>query len=175
MDSDLKFFLKILKQSIQLFLLILLTVYAFVLIVFPTQFLQAFGFDFAIVQTSSMTPTIKRYDFVFMTEARNIKVGDIIVFYDDSHQNLIVHRVIEIESTEQGLNYYTKGDNNLYADNGYRTRQDIFAKYTFKIILLGQVITFLKTPMGITVLFLNFVTVVGIIVLWKDQKPNYTY
>jgi signal peptidase len=168
-----KLVLKTIKESVELFLLFLLLTYAFISIVFPNQFLEIAGFDSAVVQTSSMQPTIKRYELIFMKKINDdLKVGDIIVFYDDSHTHLIVHRIVAINVVGGKAYYTTRGDNNLLADAGTRTMEDIYAEYAYTVPFLGLVITFVKTPLGICALFLNLITVVGIIILWRCEVKD---
>lgn len=52
-----------------------------------------------------------------------IHVGDIVAFTYNS--NLVVHRVVEIGTDEQGWYAETKGDNNQHTDPGKRRFEDI--------------------------------------------------
>jgi hypothetical protein len=47
-----------------------------------------------------------------------IKLGDIVSY--ERNSELIVHRVIEIGTDEQGLYFVTKGDNNAFSDGKIR-------------------------------------------------------
>ncbi len=155
----------------ELFFFIIVVVYAFSAIIFKGQMVKVFGFDFAIVKTSSMFPTIKRYDFVIITKnTQNLAVNDIVVFFDDSHKNLIVHRVVEIVEENDHIFFITKGDNNQFRDAGSRTENQIYAKYNFKIPYLGLIVTFLKSPIGLCALLLNFITIACIIMLWSFEN-----
>lgn len=65
------------------------------------------------VVSSSMEPTFYRGDLVVVKgyDTEDIRVGDIIV-YDNPYRGVpVVHRVIDIKKTENGLMFYTKGDN----------------------------------------------------------------
>jgi signal peptidase I len=46
-------------------------------------------------------------------DTEDIKVGDIIVFYNPYRNIPVVHRVIKIEKRGSVTYFYTKGDNNL--------------------------------------------------------------
>ena len=52
-------------------------------------------------------------DILFITRAKpeKIQVGDVIIF-NANYRNPIIHRVVEIKQTEQGLTFATIGDNN---------------------------------------------------------------
>ncbi len=65
------------------------------------------------VVSGSMEPTFYRGDLVVVQgiAAENILVGDIIV-YDNPFRGIpVVHRVIDVQETEDGLKFFTKGDN----------------------------------------------------------------
>jgi len=51
-------------------------------------------------------------DVIFVVGAKNIKVGDVIIF-DGGRSNPIIHRVIRIKDENGKKVYETKGDNNL--------------------------------------------------------------
>lgn len=65
--------------------------------------------------TNSMDPVLdagaNAIQIIPHTES-DIHVGDIISYYEGSTGNVIIHRVIEIGSDEQGIYYIVKGDNN---------------------------------------------------------------
>ncbi len=66
------------------------------------------------VVSNSMDPTIKKGDLVVVKgiPPGDIAVGDIIVYHNPLQGVAVVHRVIDIRSDEDGLVFYTKGDNN---------------------------------------------------------------
>ncbi|MFQ5815257.1 MAG: signal peptidase I [Candidatus Hydrothermarchaeaceae archaeon] len=94
-------------------------IYVFVGLVLATVINQGLGFALETsrpvmaVVSGSMEPTFYRGDLVVVNGiyAEDIEVGDIIV-YDNPYRGIpVVHRVIEIKETEDGLEFYTKGDN----------------------------------------------------------------
>ena len=58
----------------------------------------------------SMIPFLVAGDVIQVTKQDAYKIGDIIVCIDQAPK-LVVHRVIRIEKTGDGLLYITKGDN----------------------------------------------------------------
>ena len=59
--------------------------------------------------------------------------------------NVIIHRIIKIEKTNDGeVRYITKGDNNNAADNKYVLEDQILAKVKFKIPVIGYPIVLLN-------------------------------
>ncbi len=67
-----------------------------------------------VVKSGSMEPTLKVGDVIVIEPAspEDIKVGDVIVFWNPWYGNLVVHRVVHI--TEEGV--YTRGDANAGID-----------------------------------------------------------
>jgi signal peptidase len=66
------------------------------------------------VVSNSMDPTLKKGDLVVIkgVSPEEIVVGDVIVYHNPFQGVAVVHRVIDIRSDEDGLVFYTKGDNN---------------------------------------------------------------
>ena len=68
------------------------------------------------VLSDSMNPTIKYGDTVIYEkiEFDSIQIGDIVVC--NVNNNMVTHRVIDINQNEQGKYLTLKGDNNQIAD-----------------------------------------------------------
>jgi len=77
-------------------------------------------------------------DIIFLKSAKEIKIGDIIVFKGNS-ANPIIHRVVKITNNI----YQTKGDNNKdsFAQLGETqiTKNDVIGKALFEVPLLGWI------------------------------------
>ena len=76
------------------------------------------------VVSDSMVPTLNKGDIVVVkgVPASDIKVGDIIVYYNPYRNIDVVHRVVGIEIVDGKKYFITKGDNNPYADQDPRAR-----------------------------------------------------
>ncbi len=66
------------------------------------------------VVSRSMEPTLNVGDLVVIkgVSIDEVKVGDIIVYYNPFSRILVVHRVIDIQEDDGRILLYTKGDNN---------------------------------------------------------------
>lgn len=106
------------------------------------EFPMPFGFGSAVVLSGSMEPKLSVGDLIIIKEPNELKKDDIIVFKDNSSN--IVHRIIEIN----GDDLTTKGDANLIADAPINLK-NVKGKVVFNIPLIGYLINFLKTPIGI--------------------------
>ena len=110
-----------------------------------------FGYGAAVVLSGSMEPTFYAGDLIIVEDTDEFGVGDIVVFQDRS--SLVVHRVMEISNDL----VVTKGDANNVSDSAIELSM-VKGRVLFWIPFVGDVITFLKTPVGI-------VLVVGLAVL----------
>jgi len=119
---------------------------------------MAFGvrYPLAVVMSGSMKPTLEPGDLILVQKAdpAGLKVGDIVVFRVPWSDIPIVHRVIAIDDGR----IFTKGDNNLYPDPGYRSPEDIYGRvieisnHPFRIPLIGYVLAFTQTVYGKAIL-----------------------
>lgn len=134
-----------------------------------------FGYKFFIDASNSMSPTIKKGDLVVAKEIdiSSLKVGDIIVF-DDLEQNItITHRIIGIKENDASkIEIQSKGDNNDSKDQTLVTKENLEAKYLFKISYLGTLLLFFHTFPGFLVLSLTFVTILIVVYLLSLCQKN---
>ena len=81
-----------------------------------------------VIATNSMYPTIERGDIVVKDEVdiNDVKIGDIIVY--DLNGTSIIHRVIEINRSIDGVFLVAKGDNNRSPDALYIQEEQIRGK-----------------------------------------------
>ncbi|MGN1301547.1 MAG: signal peptidase I [Clostridia bacterium] len=104
-----------------------------------------FGYRAYIITTDSMKPNISQGDIIIIkeTEEEKLKIDDIITFRKNN--KLITHRIIEIETDEDGnKQYVTKGDNNNIEDLEKVSYQEIEGKKIVKIPVLGKVVMLLQ-------------------------------
>ena len=104
-----------------------------------------FGYGIANVLSGSMEPTFSKGTLLLVKEEKQAEPGQIVVY--QSGQELIVHRVIQIE----GNLVTTKGDANEAADPVFDASQ-IKGVVVGWIPFLGSLVSFLKTPVGIILL-----------------------
>ena len=176
--NRLKKIVKFLQSFLDFAVVVFLALYIFTAIIFREKLADVFGYEFNIVQSESMKGTFDKFDFLVIVKEKseNVKVGDIVVFFDNSQKYKIIHRVNEIVVQNGKMLYQTKGDNNDYSDSGYRLEEDIYAKYLVKIPFLGLLITFFSSKFGLLVIFINIWNAVLIIMLWKlDKNPEYHF
>ena len=113
------------------------------------------GYAPLIVLTDSMYPKIQNGDLIAVKseKAENIRVGDVISFFDPdgNGSSVVTHRVIEIIS-EGGLKFRTKGDANNTEDTSAVPAANLVGKWNgFRIAGAGKVAMFLQTTPGLIV------------------------
>ncbi|MEM3154376.1 MAG: signal peptidase I [Candidatus Woesearchaeota archaeon] len=77
------------------------------------------GLNYATVNSNSMAPIITDKSVVFEKVPESpdeIKVGDVISFYEPSENAIVLHAVIEVLDANEGTFYKTKGLANPEAD-----------------------------------------------------------
>lgn len=96
-----------------------------------------FRYGTLVVATESMTGKINKGDAVVFEryDEQIISEGQVIVFRDGD--NLVVHRVVEIQRIDGSNRYFTKGDANEDRDSGYITDSDIASLVLFKVSYVG--------------------------------------
>ncbi len=96
-----------------------------------------FKYGILVIGSGSMTGTINKGDAVVFESYDNqiISTGQVIIF--EKNNMSIVHRVIDIKQVDGEYRYYTKGDANGQADEGYITNNEILGISKFRIIYIG--------------------------------------
>ncbi len=105
------------------------------------QLPMPFGYGAAVVLSGSMDPEFSKGDLIVVNETDTYEVNDIVVFQDGN--SLVVHRIINID----GETITTKGDANKSADEPINVSA-IKGKVLFWIPFAGNVVGFIKTPLG---------------------------
>jgi signal peptidase len=116
-----------------------------------------------------MEPTIMVYDVIIdtrVTKDEDLKIGDIITFYSntiDTGGYTVTHRIEDIYESN-GIKYYTtKGDNNIDADSGIITIDNIVGKCRFIIPSIGKMQMFITSRAGWVLIIL--IPALGIIII----------
>ena len=99
-----------------------------------------FRYGILVIASPSMTDAINVGDAVVYEDyahCEKAKENDVIVFSKDG-KTRVVHRIIEINTTDGERQYVTKGDANDGPDAGYVTDSQIIGVVHFKIIYIGH-------------------------------------
>lgn len=107
--------------------------------------------------SDSMSPTIFRGALVFSTQTpeKDLKPGDVVTVGIPSDRSDAVGRLIQTtEMTDGYYNLVFKGDNRTLPEDFPYTVKDASYVHQFSIPLLGFLVFFLSTPVGLVLLSL---------------------
>ena len=101
-----------------------------------------------------MESTIKKDEIILIKEVKEneLKINDIISFNDG--KNIITHRIVNIENTEEKTYYTTKGDNNKNNDKDKITYEKIEGVYILKLSSLNGFTHIIKNKIFLISLFI---------------------
>ena len=120
----------------------------------PKETPDFFGFKTYEIVSRSMENTINKNDIIVVkkVDKNEINENDIISF--DNGNEIITHRIVDIENINGQTLYTTKGDNNRFADDEKISFEQIEGKYIFKLSKLGYLMNFLKNRYFLIILFI---------------------
>ena len=120
----------------------------------PKETPDFLGFKTYEIVSRSMEDTINKNDIIVVKKAdkNEIDENDIISF--DNGNEIITHRIVDIENINGQTLYTTKGDNNRFADDEKISFEQIEGKYVFKLSKLGYLMNFLKNRYFLIILFI---------------------
>ena len=109
-----------------------------------------------IVLTNSMQGTFDGGSLIFCktANAKDIKAGDIICFFDPAGNgsSTTTHRVKEVQTDDAGnISFITKGDANNTEDKTPVPANKLVGKYWFRIAGLGSAAMFMQTTPGLII------------------------
>jgi signal peptidase I len=134
--------LKKLKFTILAILLV-----AFFVFLRPTQLHG--DTTYAIVMGRSMEPTIHLGSLVIAKPAGEYREGDIVAFRTQYSDTVVVHRIVGVRSSPEGVSFVTKGDASPNPDGWTVTPQMVLGKVRVAIPYLGFTAAFLHSPLGL--------------------------
>lgn len=124
-----------------------------------------FGYGAAVVLSGSMEPTFSAGDMIIVRESDEFTVDDIVVFQDKD--SLVVHRIIKTD----GDTVTTRGDANNVSDDPVEL-SDVKGKVVLCIPFVGNIVNFLKTPIGIALVILAAIVLLEIPRIREKKKDS---
>lgn len=118
---------------------------------------EVFGYQLKTVLSGSMEPSIQTGSIIAVKsigeeEKATFQTGDVITFTEENR--LVTHRISDVISTDSGVHYTTKGDNNHAPDSNPVLAENIVAEYNgFTIPYVGYFLHFAQSPNG-SILFM---------------------
>ena len=135
------------------------------------------GFKFYIVRSGSMKPAVNVGDVAFVTlnsDFSKLQKGDVIAFQSLEFNDIVIHRIIDINSD----GYITKGDANEDKDLEPVGLDKVLGIYRFKIPYLGFFFEGIKRVVQLTFVETKFgwILLVGIpvVLVFASRKKHTT-
>lgn len=129
-------------------LIIILGIQAYNKLIVHDETAGILGYNYKTVLTGSMEPAIPVGSIIITKEQSSYEMEDIISFQEEGA--IITHRIISIDRER----YITKGDANNVADTEEVQQKQILGKVILTIPLLGYLVMWLMSPVGIISLFI---------------------
>ena len=137
--------------------------------------LSIFGYSYSVVVSPSMEPTIMTDEIVIYKAINfnDVKVGDIIVFYNSEEHKVITHRVFEIGA--DGIT--TKGDNPAAPVDDFKVTEEslrgIVTKHS-KMLGVGKLLKNSKSFafIGLIIIFIGVIIYEAISIFKTKQKAH---
>ncbi|WP_246516474.1 signal peptidase I SipW [Salicibibacter cibarius] len=138
-----------------LFMLLVVTLFAVISSQAADGEPNVFGYELKTVLSGSMEPEIQTGSMIAVQpteETTQFEKGDVITF-TNSDDNLVTHRVHEVES--DGQQYITKGDNNNSTDSEPVLAENVLGEYTgLTVPFLGYAFVFATSEQGAVLLLI---------------------
>jgi len=123
--------------------------------------------SFAIVDGSSMLPTLQRNDLVLIRHASSYGVGDVVAYHSSLIHRVVLHRIVAIH----GDRFTFKGDANTFLDPEQPTRQDLIGKRWVRISGAGRAVALLHKPVLAAAFTALLVLLFGFSGARKPERP----
>ena len=109
------------------------------------------GWELDVVDTGSMAPEMEAGTLAVVAPARPaaVEIGDVVTFTDpEDGQGLVMHRVVEVVSDEDGPVLRTQGDANATPDPQLIPARSIEGRVEHSVPRLGALVRSLQPPVG---------------------------
>ena len=123
-----------------------------------------------VVQSGSMTPTIKLGSLIFVFPSSQYQKGDIITAKLRPESNIkhpystVTHRIVDVEEKDDSIFYITKGDANTTPDFDKRPSDLVLGKVVYIVPFLGYPVGFAKTQTG----FIFLIAIPAVIIVYSE-------
>ena len=125
------------------------------------------NYEMKVVLSGSMEPAIKTGSLVFVKSFGDYKIGDVIMFGEDTKESVpTTHRVYDIKVKGGKQFYITKGDANNAPDSREVSKEQVIGKVVLGIPYLGYAVEAARKPLG----FALIIVVPALIVVFDEAR-----
>lgn len=136
-----------------------------------------FGYMPMIITSGSMQPKINVGDLIFtkIVDVDSINDGEIISYWDPTNSNKIVTHLVDEISEKDGKRYFTTvGVYTGSEDTVVVPEKNVLGVYAFKIPLVGNIMLFAQSPLGLVMFLLVPLGVILVYDTLRRQKLQET-
>lgn len=113
------------------------------------------NYQVKVVLSGSMEPSIRTGSIVVIKPAKQYAIGDIVVFGQDTRQDIpTTHRIVADRAVDGVLLFTTKGDANKLPDTTEIRLSDIHGRVALVLPYLGYLLELLRRPLGMIVVII---------------------
>ena len=105
--------------------------------------------SYAVIDGSSMAPSLVRGDLAIVRTNDDYRVGDVVAYRNERLDQLVLHRVVGHDDDRLVL----RGDANDFVDKDRPTRDQVVGTLTAHVPKVGVLVAWLKTPIGMGAIF----------------------
>jgi signal peptidase I len=137
--------------------LAILSVFSFIKSKSTENYIPGIGnYKFLAVLSGSMSPAFNTYDMIIdrQINIENLKKGDVITSWIGD--SLVTHRITQVIKKDNNLSFKTKGDANNVEDENEILAKDIVGIYVFHIPYMGLIMSKIRGPLGIGIVWTVF-------------------
>lgn len=138
--------------------LAILSIYSFVKSKSTENYIPGVGgYKFLAVLSGSMNPTFNTYDMIIdkQINTESLTKGDVITSWVGD--SLVTHRITQVIKNGNDISFKTKGDANNVEDEGEISAKNVIGRYVFHIPYLGLIMSKIRGPLGIGVVWAVFI------------------
>ena len=167
-------------KSMAWYVMLFVIIFTVAISVQSNQNKSLFGYSVFNIKTASMHSELPKGSLVFTKshDAYDYLVGDDITFFDAGlTRQMVTHRIIDIDESENFLQFETKGVDNFEADEYLVPEGNVVGKVFFHIPTLGLYISYIQENLlivgGLLVLvILTFLAINNFVKVSRDTKAK---
>ncbi|HUS82304.1 MAG TPA: signal peptidase I [Dehalococcoidia bacterium] len=142
-----------------------------VLLIVPV-ILTLFGYRTYVIYGGSMGSALRNGSIAITrrVEAKSVNVGDVVAIRRSARSLPVLHRIVDVETSDGTRRFVTQGDANKEPDSEPASLQGTGDRVVFSIPYLGYLVHFARGGTGRALLLIIPSTLLAGIILWQTWK-----
>lgn len=158
-------------------IIFVLSAYIIINTFLPQYTISIFSFKAVVVETDSMTGKLEVGDLIFIThvDKDNLEPFDIITFnidFDNDGEKEYMTHYFSGWVNDAHLAFRTRNEKSGLVDNWVISEDELVGSYAFHIPVVGYVINFIQSPIGLITIAGNIIIIGVVVYLLKQDKKK---